>query len=125
MSYLAERVAYLRGLSEGLSISDQSAEGKLLLKIIEVLEDVSDSIDTLEEAQQELDEYVENMDDDLAEVEEELFGEEDEDDDFLEIECPHCHEVIYFDQDALAGDTLICPVCNQAILPEEDDGEDE
>ena len=66
---------------------------------------------------------MENIDDDLSDVEDELFGEEDEEEDFLEIECPHCHEVIYFDQDALAGETLVCPVCNEAILPK-DDGED-
>ena len=124
MSYLGERVAYLRGLSEGLDSSEQTAEGKLLLKMIEVLEDVADSINEIEQTQDEMDEYIQDIDEDLGEVEEELFGcdccDEDDDEDFLEVECPHCHEVIYFDADSLADDELICPVCKQSIITDEE-----
>ena len=66
MSYLGERVAYLRGLSEGLDISEQTAEGKLLLKMIEVLEDVADSINEIEQTQDEMDEYIQDIDEDLG-----------------------------------------------------------
>ena len=50
--------------------------------------------------------------------------DEDEDyfdeDDFVEVECPHCGETVYFDQEMLEGDDLICPNCNETILPKED-----
>ena len=38
MAYLSEQAAYLRGLAEGMKIEESSNEGKLLLKIIEVLD---------------------------------------------------------------------------------------
>lgn len=123
MKAISEKVAYLQGLAEGLGINEETAEGKMIGKILEVLEDVSDALLELDDAQAELDDYVSDIDEDLAEVEEELFGEDCDGDcedfdeeDFLEIECPKCHEIVYFDQNALAGGDLICPVCNQSIF---------
>ncbi len=113
MSYINERVAYLRGLTEGMKIDDATNEGKLIVKIIDVLDDVAEAIDELEIAQSEMDEYLENMDEDLNEVEEALFGEEDEL--LIEIECPHCHEIIFFDEDMLDVEEFVCPNCNKAI----------
>ena len=47
-AYLSERVAYLRGLSDGLGIKEESAEDKLILKIIDVLQDISDAVDDVQ-----------------------------------------------------------------------------
>lgn len=44
MTSLKERVAYLQGLTQGLNVNSQSSEGKLLLNIIEVLDDVAEEI---------------------------------------------------------------------------------
>ena len=128
MKAISEKVAYLQGLAEGLGISDATPEGKMIGKIMEVLEDISDALLELQDEQAELDDYISDIDDDLSVVEEELFGEDDccccddeedmDDDDFLEIECPKCNEIIYFDQNALASGELICPVCNQSIFDE-------
>lgn len=82
-AYLSERVAYLRGLSDGLGIKEESAEDKLILKIIDVLQDISDAVDDVQGDVDELNEYVEAIDEDLSDLEEDLFnGEELEDDDF-------------------------------------------
>ena len=35
-----EKVAYLRGLADGLKLTDTTAEGKVLLNVIEVLDDL-------------------------------------------------------------------------------------
>ena len=79
MDYLYERIAYLKGLSEGLNVEEESKEGKLLTHIIDVLEDFADMIDELYENQQEMEQYVDTMDEDLADVEGDLYGEfEDE-----------------------------------------------
>lgn len=135
MSYLYERVAYLRGLAEGMEVGDESKEGKLLLNIIDILEDFADAIDELNEEVTDLDEYVETLDEDLADVEDELFGELDDDDDeeddedidFIEVECPNCSEVIYLDEDLVYDEEeseVICPSCHEKIHIEECD-EDE
>ena len=49
MSYTTERVSYLQGLLEGLGISDATPEGKMIGKIVDVLEDIADAIDELDE----------------------------------------------------------------------------
>ena len=120
-TYLSERVAYLKGLSDGLGVKDETAEGKLLLKIIDVLQDVSDAVDEVQDDLDEMNEYVEAIDEDLSDLEDELFeDDEDEDEgDFLEMECPHCHEVVYFDEEMLGNEELICPECTQPIFEDE------
>ena len=79
MKYLYEEVAYLKGLAEGLEISKETKEGKIIHKIVEVLESFADAIVDLEEEQADLIEYVESIDEDLADMEEDIYEDEDED----------------------------------------------
>ena len=128
MSYVSEKVAYLNGLMEGLGIGDATPEGKMIGKIVEVLEDMAQAMDEMDEMVAELDERVDELDIDLSEVEDELYGEDEcdcgcEDEDFLEIVCRHCNETIYFDQDAIIDGELVCPVCNQEIFPDTEEEE--
>ena len=128
MSYVSEKVAYLNGLMEGLGIGDATPEGKMIGKIVEVLEDMAQAMDEMDEMVAELDERVDELDIDLSEVEDELYGEDEcdcgcEDEDFLEIVCPHCNETINFDQDAIIDGELVCPVCNQEIFPDTEEEE--
>ena len=118
MSYLMERVAYLKGLAEGMQINDASNEGKLLKAIIDVLDDFALTIDDIEEVQDLISEQVDGIDEDLAEVEEAVFVDEDDEyncDD--EIECPYCGESIDFDDIVLNKDTksIECPSCHKKI----------
>lgn len=119
MSSLSERVAYLRGLSDGLEVDQSTKEGRLLTAIIGVLEEMAEEIDLLDENQQELDEYVDAIDEDLARVEDDVYEDEDEydDDGYMEVECPNCHETVYLDEDMLddEDDEIVCPNCNEPI----------
>lgn len=74
MNYLAEKVAYLKGLAEGLGIEESSKEGKMLLHVVEALEEFADVLDESIENQLELEEYVNFMDEDLADLEEDVYG---------------------------------------------------
>ena len=76
-----EKVAYLRGLADGLKLTDTTAEGKVLLNVIEVLDDLALSVTDLEDAVEELGEVVDAIDDDLQDVEDALYEEDDEDED--------------------------------------------
>ncbi|HWR21919.1 MAG TPA: hypothetical protein VN366_00450 [Feifaniaceae bacterium] len=128
MSYVKEKVSYLRGLSDGLEIADET-QRKLYTAIIETLDAVADAIDENEATLAELDECVSDIYDALDDVEEELYGEEDGDEDeekddafdedaFIEVQCPHCGDTIYFDQDMLSSrEELICPSCNKKVIP--------
>ena len=79
---LIEKVAYLKGLSEGLAVDENSAEGKLFAKIIEVLDDIACDIEEVYDVQDEIQAEIDEIDEDLAEVEEFLFGEDEEEEDF-------------------------------------------
>ncbi|MBU5437523.1 hypothetical protein KQI42_05865 [Tissierella sp. MSJ-40] len=81
MDYLMQKVSYLKGLAEGLGIEEDSKEGKLLLHIVDTLEEFADVLDEVIDNQVDLEEYVTFIDEDLADVEDELYGT-DEDDDY-------------------------------------------
>ena len=42
MDFLLQKVSYLQGLAEGLGVDESSKEGKLLVKIIDTLEEFAD-----------------------------------------------------------------------------------
>ena len=99
---ISEKVAYLKGLSDGLNIdTEKSKEGKLISVIIDILEEVGMSIEDLEENATAMGEEIDAISDDLSDVEEIVYEDDDEDDDdccccddddFFEVECPNCHE---------------------------------
>ena len=116
---ISEKVAYLKGLAEGLNIdTDKSKEGKLINVMIDILDEIALSIEDLEENSLALGEEIDVLSDDLADVEDVVFDDEDEDedeeefdDDWFEVECPNCDEVLVVDEDALEEGTIKCPAC--------------
>ena len=129
MAYLSEQVAYLKGLAEGMKIDDEKNEGKLLLKIIEVLDEMAATVEELDEEVLDNTEHLEDVEDCLDEICEDLYDDEcdcdcdcdcdddydDEDMEFYEVECPSCNEKVYFDEDMINDETLVCPNCNEKI----------
>lgn len=61
MRLIRERVAYLKGLAEGMQINDSTNEGKIIKAMIEVLDDIALSVDDLTEVQQQLEEMHDSM----------------------------------------------------------------
>ena len=93
MSNLTDRVSYLMGLAEGLNLNDSTAEGKVLIKMLEMLSEMADEIECLRRDHVELDEYVESIDSDLSDMEEAIFGdEEDEDEEGCCCGCDDCED---------------------------------
>ena len=137
---IIERVAYLKGLAEGMSLNTEKGEGKLLSAIIDVLEDVALELEDVWDAQAELADGLDAVSDDLEDVEDVVFDEYDEDDedddDFDEDEdcyattCPTCEETIYFDESILEDGEVICPNCGEKLefdlnsLEEDEDDEE-
>ena len=115
---ITEKVAYLKGLAEGLDLDTQkSKEGKLISVMIGILEEVAMSIEDLEENDLDLGEEIDVLSDDLADVEEVVFGDdfdEDEDEeDYFEVECPNCEEPLIIDDEVLAEGVIQCPNCEE------------
>ncbi len=134
MSNLTDRVSYLKGLAEGLKLDTEKNEGKLIEKILEVLSDLAKEVETVKEDQDDLNAYMEAIDNDLSDLEdavlddedydgEEDFDEdgddEDEDDNLVEYTCPHCGEEMTFEVDSFDFDEdYLCPNCHQPLFPE-------
>lgn len=119
---VTEKVAYLRGLCEGMAIDESTNEGKLFKEIINVLEDMAYSVADIEDGLDEISEEIEAIDEDLEEFEKELYGEddaededEDEDDEIYEVTCPNCNEKICMDYDMLCDGEIECPNCGEHL----------
>ncbi|MBU5426672.1 hypothetical protein KQI41_09665 [Tissierella pigra] len=106
MDYLIQKVSYLRGLADGLGIDESSKEGKLLLHIVDILEEFADVLDETIENQEDLEEYVTFIDEDLADVEDDIYGEDDEDDDYY-------YDDEEFDFDDFCDDDDCCCHCEE------------
>lgn len=118
MKNLKEKISYLQGLAEGLRIEEGSKEGRVLSGIIDVLEDMADQIEDIEEAHTDLEEYVESIDEDLYELEGDVLGDDLDEEEFVEVECPKCHEVVCFDAEIMEDEDLIevtCPNCDEVV----------
>ncbi len=118
MSYLTEKMAYIGGLAEGLDIDETTKEGKLLMALVEAISDIADEIDEIEEYQDEMQAQLVGVDEDLAEIEDIFYEDEDdfEEDDEFSVECPNCGDLIYLDLETLEDcDKITCPGCNEEI----------
>ena len=125
---ISEKVAYLKGLAEGLNIdTEKSKEGKLISVMIGILEEIGLSLEDLEENNVALGEEIDAISDDLSDVESVVFEEDDDDgdcccdddddddddDDFFEVECPNCKETLVIDEDVLESGVIQCPSCKE------------
>ena len=126
---VSEKVAYLKGLMEGLKIDADSDNGKMFQAIIDVLDEVALEIEDLTDEVMEVGDGLDVISDDLADVEELLYDDEDEDDDEDEpvymTTCPECEEEIYFDEDYLQDGVVVCPNCGAKLEFDAEDLSDE
>ena len=128
---ISEKVAYLKGLAEGLNLdTEKSKEGKLISVMIGILEELAMSVEDLEENALNLGEEIDVLSDDLADVESVVYDEdeddEDYDDDWFEVECPTCGQTLVVDDEALSEGEVECPECGSRYALElSDDEEDE
>ena len=136
---ISEKSAYLKGLMDGLSLSTETDEGKMIAAIVDLLGDMAKRITDIEETtiaiSDELDEIEEDLDaiedfilDEDEDYEDEDFEDEwDEDEDYeegfdfgdeestiYEVECA-CGEIINFDEDVLEQGSMTCPNCGELL----------
>ena len=121
---ICEKIAYIKGLAEGLDLDTSTKEGKILTAIIDLLGDVTEEIVDIEDGCDELMEEIDAVDEDLAAVEDVLYDDDEEyddededydDDECYEITCPNCNDTIYLDEDMLAEDGIVCPNCGTEL----------
>ena len=84
MNYLRERVAYLKGLADGMKLDTSTNEGRLLKAVLDVLDDIALAVDDIEETQEQLSEQVDEIDEDLAEIENLLYDVDDDEEEYCD-----------------------------------------
>ena len=145
---ISEKSAYLKGLMDGLNLSKETDEGKMIAAIVDLLGDMAKRIADIEETTIAISDELDEIEEDLDAIEdyildEEDWDEEDEDDwddededyeegfDFgdedttiYEVECA-CGEIINFDEETLEEGSIICPDCGETLEFSVDDVEEE
>jgi len=152
---IKEKVAYLKGLAEGLGLDLAKKDEKLISAIIDTLSDMADEIEELNDNALDIGEELDAISDDLAEVEDFLFGEDYDDDDYddfdfdddsddnddyddecgcsycngaslsYEVACPACGAEIELNESDLALETVTCKQCGEELEFEFDDYDDD
>ena len=131
----SEKVAYLKGLAEGMGVED-AGQGKLIRVIIDILEDLALDMADTRNAVEELNDGFEEIGDDLAALEDEFYdtvygefdpaeneGDEDplededeeEEDVFYTVKCPGCGMELTVDEEILSEGDFECPECGEVI----------
>ena len=147
---LSEKVAYLKGVAEGLKFDpEKTNEGKLISIMMDILEHIALNSEENDDSIQALADQLDDVSDSLSMVEDYVYSDDydfddyDEDDDeddaeealaaleedgFFELECPNCDDTLVVDKSVLESGKVTCPGCGQAFeieLGYEDEDEDD
>ena len=122
---VTEKVAYLKGLVEGLGVDETTKEGRIIKAMVEVLDDIALTVSDMEDGLSEISEQVDAIDEDLEDLEKDFYGDDDEDDeydddddddaDYYEVTCPKCGEKVYLDEELLSDGEMSCPNCGEKL----------
>ena len=117
---ITEKVAYLKGLIEGLGVDNSTKEGKVILAIVDILDDIALTVTDLEDSADMLGEQLDALDEDVSELYEDVYGDDDDDEEdydgeLYEVTCPTCEEVICIDEDMLDEGEIACPNCGEKL----------
>ena len=126
-----------------MQLDESKPESKLILKMLDVMDEMAKDNDDLHKALDELNEYMESIDEDLSDMEEDIYGdasdrddkgdgedgdngdEDGEDERTVEYACPYCGEVMVFDVERFDFDEdYLCPNCHKPLFPEDNEGEE-
>ena len=130
MDNLGKKVGFLKGLMEGMDFDTNTANGKLMAGIVDLLGDLSDRVEAIDELLEDLNDYVESIDEDLTELEGareddmDFFDDEDgDDDDFDDVMFNDSEDKLHLlrpaepaepEEDSLAGN--LCPECRAMFV---------
>ena len=124
---IEKKVAYLKGLAEGLALDENKPETKIINAMLDILDELAMSVTDLEDAMDIFSEQLDAVDEDLDELESFVYEElddcgcdcdcdcDDDDEEYYDVECPSCGEVICVDRDILEEGSINCPQCNELL----------
>ncbi len=149
---ISEKSAYLKGLMDGLKLDTETAEGKMIHSIVDLLCDVTKKLTDVEDTTIAISDELDEIEEDLDAIEDFIMDEDDYDDDdededyeddfddedyeegfdfgdedsiIYEVKCV-CGNVIDFDEETLEEGSIVCDQCGETLeFSLEDEEEDE
>jgi len=132
---ITEKVAYIKGLVDGMEFEGSTPEKKLLLSIIDLLDQMAQEVSDIRTEVETLGDMADELDNDLGELEEYVYEEAEDDDgydldeyedeeDEYSFECPKCGETVCFCDSDDPSD-VVCPNCGERIDCEDFFGDDD
>lgn len=121
---IGEKVSYIKGLAEGISLDETTKEGKILAAIIDVLGDIAENLSDVDSELDEVAGVMTDIEESVSDLEDEVYGDPDDeyDEDFegdldnmYETTCPNCGNTIRFDYEQAQNNTLDCPNCGSHL----------
>ncbi len=122
---MIEKAMYLKGLCDGVELDKTTKEGKLIAALLDMVVEMATEMDEMQTRITDLEDYCEELDSDLGDVEEVLLDmDEDDDDDFAfdgcDGDCASCDfDCMFDDEDEDEDDEDIlqveCPSCGDVI----------
>ena len=76
---ISEKIAYLKGLMEGMNVDTESNEGKLFAAVVDVLDEIALEVEDLTDEVMELGDGLDVISDDLGDVEDIVYDEDEDD----------------------------------------------
>lgn len=121
MSSILSKISSLKEDIEELQLAKDAKTYNVLCNISRILEEMAEEIDKTRNSVSEINEYVTVLDENLGNIEEEVYGFETEDEefnnyDYIDIECDKCHEIIAIEKGFIKEeDSIKCPNCQNSI----------
>lgn len=138
MKDIVEKLGVVKGAVDLLNADAAKPETKVLNNIVALLDELTKAVLALDEDLDVISEQVDAVDEDLESLEEFVYedldpyfdDEDDDEEDYYDVECPNCGEVISVDREILEEGSLNCPKCNELLefeidFDDEDDDEDD
>ena len=138
MANITDRAAYLRGLAEGMKLDREDNQQRLILEMLDLMDEMAHQLADVNADLGELEEYVEDIDSDLTDMEEVLFGDEDcdcdcddcmhdceDEDEELSFYCPNCGKTVMLcTSDIESDENICCKHCGEPFFTDELDDEE-
>ena len=142
---ISEKSAYLKGLMDGLKLSTESDEGKMIAAMVDLLGDMARKITDIEDTTIAISDELDEIEEDLDAIEDFIMDEDEDDDDFYvddeddddwdddedeEFEEGFdfgdedstiyevecaCGNIIDFDEETLEKGSIVCPNCGETL----------
>ncbi len=120
---LIEKSAQIKDLVEQVKLDPLRDETKIFKAIVDLLEDIATDVKKLNVKCSENGEIIDELDESLARVEDIVYGCErancgccgDEENVSYKALCPNCENVIYLDDDMIAGSEIVCSNCGEEL----------